>query len=409
MKSIIKQAITGDPEVFDRIKPHMVPVPFNIIYTAIYNVHKAGKVSEDAVIEALNKPKSQPKQVEQLKNILKSGDYYVQEHLSIAENEYGKRLLDDAIEKLQAVGKHFTLSEAEIALKTASQQITDMRQEDDFQSDDEILENHFERIETNTLENKLMIDKAHWALQSIFGSYISPRMYVIGGNPSMAKNFLGDNLAVELSKSYQGIYWSLDNSISETSLSLTAIRSGVKYNNLYEGIVTTEEKIRIARLKYEKVFITSKEKKGYELYGCIDKMFRSGYKPRWIIFDYLQLMPIDSSGNPAYEYAQLSKYIKRLCIAFDMAVIVYSQAIPPDDKKKYANNTSQEDVPPKQYHRFRLEDTQWTKALGQDAYFVCGMEGYREDNEKYVNVVKDKRHGLRRQLIKYKPETGQLV
>jgi replicative DNA helicase len=411
MKAIVKQACTGDAEVLGKVKPHYLIGEYADLYSIVYDLSLSGKlITPDTIVEAINAAKKSHL-VEQYRRLMTDTVLYLPFHIEQVIDEYIQRSCQRAAAKLEAVGQDFTRGEAEEAVRQVYAEVVDLRSDEELPEFKSDLLAHVEAgvegksVPTIELKNPHLID--------VFGDKLFPRFYIIGGRPSMGKSILVNNLVVDMMRNgHSGLYYTWDNSVRETTLKVTAAAADIPYRVLVRNDLKPQDMVRItSTAAWEgKLYITDKRPNQFELETHVDKMFRAGKKISFIVADYFTKwkLTLGKGMQQLQGYEAACDTIARVCQRFQIPFILLCQqnkeGLVKSSYKKEQDNERDED----RYVTFGLEQLSHCDRLAQDAYFIAGMEGYRQNQEKTVFIAKDKDNPTRRVKIYYNGASGTM-
>jgi len=242
-------------------------------------------------------------------------------------------------------------------------------------------------------------------LKAIFGDYMLPRFYIMAGLPSMGKNIIIDRLVTEFIKAGQkGVYFSFDNSAIETGYMIKHIMTGISYETIETGLLSDWERKEVenSRIVDKRLFITSKRLNIDKIRVHLEKLKNSDEwgDLRYFVIDYFQNIPFrpNARGKEIQEYEHMSREINKVCSDLGITAIILSQS----------NDRSRDD-----YVKFTLNDLKWAGSLGQDAFYVAGIEGERDSIKRTIKIAKNKRGALgsfdieyvygKKQILKWMP------
>jgi len=223
-------------------------------------------------------------------------------------------------------------------------------------------------------------------LKEIFGDYLKPRFYILGGRPSMGKNMLADTLIVDLCKSHYGCYFSYDNTARETASKLMAIESEMFHRDIENGVLSDTEKMYLNKKTKNNIFIFDRRNTIYGIRAQVEKL-KKNYDIRYIIIDYFTNIRVINPRDKLSEYENICYELKAMCNELGLTVILLSQS---NDRKEKEHDTI----------TFSLSELKWCGALEEEAYFVAGMEGVRGEGTRTVHRAKWKDGSVHRIPIK---------
>ena len=237
------------------------------------------------------------------------------------------------------------------------------------------------------------------------GGFCDGELTVIGARPSMGKTMFVQNIAefAVISRKEDVALFSLEMSSKEIMNRMIASRADVKFRNLRFGTLSGEEYERIGIFcsypELSKLHICDKIIGVAEIKAHCRKLKRSGKAPKLIIIDYLQIIPIQSSGRGTRndEVGQLTRELKILAKEMNCPVICLSQL-----SRAPANRVG---------NKPQLSDLRESGAIEQDADMVIFLhrdEYYNPDTERKglldVIVAKARNGKLGTAVLAYQPE-----
>jgi len=235
--------------------------------------------------------------------------------------------------------------------------------------------------------NNYRLNISNILLKKIFSDYMLPRFYIIAGLPSMGKNIIVDKLVCDfLLSGKKGVYFSYDNSALETGYMMQHILSGISYNRIESGILEEWERQKILNNNKisKNLYITSKRLNIDKIRIALEKL--KGSKEwqdiRFFVIDYFQNIPFryGKRNSEVIEFEHMAREINKICNDLKLTGIILSQS---NDREK------------KEYVKFNLTDLKWCGGLGQDAFYVIGLEGERKSTKRIVKIAKNKRGMLK--------------
>ena len=307
--------------------------------------------------------------------------------LNNVQEETQKRGFRELGGKLVTTGAHFTLGDAMAAVNAYWEWIKAKILKEPVRNADEIAVTTLETKEEDTIP--LHDD----AMVSIFGASLRKRLYIIAGRPSMGKNIILDTLvAKELAPQCRGVYVSWDNDDSETALKLKCYACDMNYSALRSKMYG-EQKISIIhshRFTFPPI-ITSRTATAYQLRAYVEAI-KSNYPDlKWVAIDYFQNVKVPdnqrSNQTQALENAVLE--IKRISSELKLTVLLLSQV------GRGVEKDADGEV--------NLHDMKSTSSLEQEAYYVVGVGGKRDENKRKISILKNKdgRHGSNEYIIEF--------
>lgn len=237
------------------------------------------------------------------------------------------------------------------------------------------------------------------------GGFCDGELTIIGARPSMGKTMFVQNIAeyAVINRQEDVALFSLEMSAKEIMNRMISSRADVKFRNLRFGTLSSEEYQRIGIFcgypELTNLHICDKIIGVAEIKAHCRKLKRSGKAPRLIIIDYLQIIPVQSSGRGTRndEVGQLTRELKILAKEMNCPVICLSQL-----SRAPANRTG---------NKPQLSDLRESGAIEQDADMVVFLhrdEYYKPDTERKglldVIVAKARNGKLGTAVLAYQPE-----
>jgi replicative DNA helicase len=406
-----------DKDLFDAITPEMfTDKTLGRIYKYANDIYRIGyKPTYEDVLHYIDSAEKEnhEKKADELRAALKknrNGVYvYDKSVVDIFVKAYQTRAVHTMSERMKEVGEKYSIETARKEVGELYEVLKyghRLRTQDTFDTLKMAAIRRVDEQKGDITDRMTIINP--WMVRT-FGKNIYNRLYIIGGLPSMGKSQVADNFILHLSDTNPGIYFSFDNSATETMSGLASIALDIDYDRIIDNNMYPDEMERFKKYKPKNDIVIVDQRLSATEITSITEREAQNYKRKnkrlgWVVLDYFQNIKIKNKNSAVEEYQQAISAIKFITKKLGVAFIVLSQS---NDKERRFNSKVNEDLEDV-FHDFFMTDLKWCAGLGEEAYFVAGMCGRRGDDNKIIKVVKDKRGALRKCYIKIKKTSAQI-
>lgn len=384
--SLIQQAIEGNTEVIDSLQKEHFLDHINIHIFKIAS--KLTTQSYDAVRTAVNADDSirgfgKGPIHDRINEVEKEVYGYSPRMIEEQKEEWQKSVFKRYGEKLLKVGTDLcTLDNAREYVGEMTDIVNKSVSTQEFTEFEE-LASKFQDIEPEGLEEERLKIK-HSVLRAIFSDYLKKRLYVLGGFPSMGKNIIADILTNDIMH-YGGCYFSFDNTVRETALSVASIGSGVYYQRIEDGNMTKFEKERYAKraIVNNKLFITQRKMTARQIRAAVAKYVKEkGIK--FFVVDYFTKIKLPYATDATRQLEEAIDILADTCHDLGVTGIVLSQLNSEGEAKR-------------------------CKSVFEEAYYFVRIDGERSSDERRVVIEKNKKGQLDTIRIRIQHHVGDIV
>jgi hypothetical protein len=254
---------------------------------------------------------------------------------------------------------------------------------DDIENAEQVKTDLLEKPTESLTDERLYLPKLNETatfLRGLFGDYFRPRLYVLGGYPSMGKNIVLNNLiSLLIKQNYRGVYFNWDNTSSEETSSILSIETGIPYETIEDKRYDNKELQSIKKVSLDLIDFSPKVKNWKE----IRRVLETG-KYKWFAIDYFDKIKLSGKKSKTEGLEESVSEIQNMCREFNITALVLSQLNKEGGMK-------------------------WSSSLFESSFYALKIDGERGTTTRKISNHKFKRGIPGDYTMKFRGDTCQII
>jgi replicative DNA helicase len=332
---VLQQAFQGNPDVLSELDDKIFENAQNASlsrFIAITYV-QLGKVSYDAVRASLNADKRVSDRAELLEKVtdIENGVFgYYEGAIQDLKDEYRVRELKKIFTLGSRIGDgNVTLEDMNRLINEAEVAYHYGLTEDSIHTAERLKEKILNRTAEEFEQSRLYFSKGNQRssmLRIYFdGDYMANRLYVVSGLPSMGKNILVDNMAVDFCFNKKaGTYFSFDNNRTETTMKLLSIATKIPYKDIESGRLGMEERQKLSQIDLSYINIIDSKMTINQMRRILE-IEKKQRNIKYFVIDYFTNIRTRGRQGKVEQYEQIALDLKVICKELDLVCVCLAQ------------------------------------------------------------------------------------